>query len=217
LLVGFDGEVAIYDGAFTVMPPVPLEVGEGMFRVHATGDDRHPYFASSYGRLHVFDAMMNAWSSFEVPRGWLRNTQGLLPFTGAGLASSRRSDQLELWAAGNSGLIVRKLGDGPWEPYPIHLPPRYDGCASEGTYPRLVDVDNFDAIQVVGDDLFVSVRSCTTLFQIRRDSSCVALVSVTGFEPVYSQEDLQALDILDDTIVLAGEKGLVFRGTLVGR
>lgn len=207
LILGAFGEILRYEGAglFAALPPIggfdPVdEIG---IRIITTGDAELPYLASSKGRLHLFEAAADAWDSLRLEM-----------FRARGLAASRTaSGELELWAAGSDSRLLRKVGRGDWQRFEVIYPPRFLACAA-GAYPGLTDADGFDGIELVGEDIFLTVRDCSAALQIRRDGTCTALLSVDGTDPNYQRSDLQAIDVLGDTVVLGGEDGLLYRARL---
>ncbi len=204
-------------GVFAPMPPIHPSADGLSVSIAYTGDADLPFVASTTGELHVLDARRPtpSWTSERIATELLPVFPQEHSFNATGLASSRTpTGELELWAAGTGSLLLRKVGDAPWEPFPITYPPRFAACTTAGEYPNLVTTFGFDGLRVEGEDLLLTVRKCTAALQVRRDGGCTALLRVGGVDPSFDLMDLQALDVLGDTIIVGGEAGLLYRGTL---
>jgi hypothetical protein len=219
MIIAEDGGFFRFEGAgrFTELARVEGFVpDEYMHRLHATGDDQLPYLAASEGRLHVYDADRGSWVSDTIPGIWLNTYPADVAFKGNGLTSTRNAaGQLELWAAGTGGLLLRRVELEPWAAVDLHYPPRFIGCSSGLLpYPDLVGSQTFDGLIADGEDLFITLRECTAMIQVRPGTNCTAVLSIGVSDPAFYDIDLQAIAIFGDTLVLAGEDALMFTGKL---
>lgn len=92
-------------------------------------------------------------------------------------------------------------------------PPRFSPCAeSAAEYPALTDSAILDSALVRDDRLFVSVPECNAVLEIEPSLGCVAVIPVQG-TIAFSFDDLQALDVYGDTLLVGGEEALLYRAS----
>lgn len=166
-----------------------------------TGDRRYPWLLGSAGRVHLYDSETNRFDMTMIPgtRGRSVDLNGLV-------AARTPEGELELWAMGEGGLVVRKRGAGPWENVRLVMPPRYADCAGGGVFPDLVLEAPLDKAAAAGDHFYVTTRGCEAVLRVRRSDACVSLVKLADREiEKVSGRDLQTLDYLEGHLLVGGE------------
>jgi hypothetical protein len=190
------------DGALSMLPPVPNAGGIHAIAGIATGDPEYPWLLAGIAVVHLYDRRAQRWQTTSI----LGGNGEKLPLDA--LAAARTAEgELELWAMGDGGLVVRKRGEGLWENARLLLPPRYTPCAANGTYPNLNFTAHMDQAIAIEDYVYITVRSCDVVLEVRRSDACVSLLTST-LRPIEGTGglDLQTLDYRGGALLIGGEK-----------
>jgi hypothetical protein len=185
------------------------------FSITWTSDQDHPWFVSGRGALYLYDARGPRWETFSIPLTTFPRIFGMggddaINFEAVG-ATRTSTGALELWAAGAAGAIVKRIGGGEFLPINLSMPPRYAECSAGGEYPEIFFGEHIDHLRIAGEHVLTTVRGCSAMLEIRRSDNCVSLLGVEN-DPVGRRlmRDLQAIDLFDGQIVLAGEHAQIY-------
>lgn len=218
LLVGQLGNFYVLerDNTWTRELPVITSQNYAPNAFLATGDTTHPWAIGSTGVIYLFDDRSLTWEIFDIPLTFFSDVLGVPGVKSIdvdALASARAEDgRLELWASGSAGALLRKVGDEPWRIIDLVKPPRFKPCASGGDYPRMYFGGHLDALAVDGEHLFVTVRGCTALLEVRRRDQCVAMLEEADMPiGLLFNRDIQAMELIDGVIMAGGEQGALLQ------
>lgn len=204
--------------AFERLPrlePAP-DRGAATHRVLWTGDAREPLVATTADRLHVYDAALGAWKTTDVtfsalsPGTPLDPTRDKLLFRG--LAVRPLAEGVEVWAGGDFGGLFRRPSFGEWTRVDYLAPPGYSNCSRPvGNYPDVLMSSPIDDLVFDGGYLYAAFRECAAVIGLRVEDLCAETLGLEGLEPAPSDiADLQALDLLNGRLMVAGESGQLY-------
>lgn len=219
VFAGDDGDVMISRPGRTGLDrlpslPIPEALTSLRVRIRFTGDPDTPLLAGSGGQLHLFDAASESWRSRavtveELGLGRAGDPDEPVPTLDALLSLDGGA---ELWGAGSLGALYRRRRGEDWTRVELLPPPDYSPCSRPARdYPEARITDRIDDLAGSGEHLYLSIRGCSAVIEVRRGDLCARAIGVGGAPPgPFERGDLQALGLHEGALAVAGERGLLY-------
>ena len=231
VLVGGDGGLVLRkgpeDGGFRrwrAVVPREAEVGADWIsslaslpRSSIEGGSSVRWFATTLSVIHEFEAVRDAWVPRTVFRDILSSPE---PFKFFALdARARGADDVELWAAGSRGGLVRRAGlSASWAQVEPSFPPRFEPCASASDGAGLQVLKAINDLVIHDGYVHLAIENCTAVAMIRLSpisepadpSGCVSLLTEGVATPNFTPAEYTAFAVRPGEVaVLRGDGRLL--------
>jgi hypothetical protein len=196
--------------------PVDPQAEVLLRRLIWTGDPGFPLAATAIGTINLYDVAAGTWRSQDIltrivdPGNLVGGGDQYVELVA--IAAFHDGGVTELWAGGRRGALFRwRSGDSEWELISVQPPPSFDTCSvPSGTYPDTRIYLPIDDMQEAGDRLYFTIRECSAIVEVRRSDLCTALVGTNALPAPRQSRDLQAIDMIDGELLIAGEKSEMY-------